>query len=136
MGGNRARHPRGARDRGLAPQDLVTSTFPTRRQRSALGYALLALLAYIPPLLTARGRVAADTKQYLYLDPGRLLSRSVSMWDPHIGMGTVTHQTIGYAFPMGPYYWLLEKAVHPRGSRSGCGSARCSSPRLSAFSIS
>jgi len=72
-----------------------------------LGYLALALLAYVPPLLTAPGRVAADTKQYLYLDPGRLLSRSVSMWDAHVGMGTVTHQTIGYAFPMGPYYWVL-----------------------------
>jgi arabinofuranan 3-O-arabinosyltransferase len=48
-----------------------------RRRRSALGYSLLLLLAYVPPLLTARGRVAADTKQYLYLDPGRLLSRSL-----------------------------------------------------------
>ena len=84
-----------------------------RRPRSALGYLLLALLAYVPPLLTAPGRVGADTKQYLYLDPGRLLSRSVSMWDAHVGMGTVTHQTIGYAFPMGPYYWILEKLGSP-----------------------
>ena len=29
------------------------------------------------------------------------------MWDPNIGMGTVTHQNIGYLFPMGPYYWVL-----------------------------
>ena len=28
------------------------------------------------------------------------------MWDPNIGLGTVTHQNIGYLFPMGPYYWL------------------------------
>ena len=84
-----------------------------RRPRSALGYLLLALLAYVPPLLTAPGRVGADTKQYLYLDPGRLLSRSVSMWDSHVGMGTVTHQTIGYAFPMGPYYWLLDRLGSP-----------------------
>ncbi len=87
--------------------------FDTRRRRAAIGYSLLALLAYIPPLLTAPGKVGADTKQYLYLDPGRLLSRSVSMWDPHIGMGTVTHQNIGYAFPMGPYYWLLETIGSP-----------------------
>jgi len=84
-----------------------------RRASAALGYLLLGLLAYLPPLLTARGRVGADTKQYLYLDPGRLLSRSVSMWDPHVGMGTVTHQTIGYAFPMGPYYWLLDQLGSP-----------------------
>ena len=61
----------------------------------------------MPVLLTKPGKVVADTKTYLYLDPGRLLERAVSMWDPHIGMGTVTHQNIGYLFPMGPYYWVL-----------------------------
>ena len=35
------------------------------------------------------------------------------MWDPHIGMGTVTHQNIGYLFPMGPYYWILDKIGVP-----------------------
>ena len=35
------------------------------------------------------------------------------MWDPHIGMGTVTHQNIGYLFPMGPYYWILDKLGVP-----------------------
>jgi arabinofuranan 3-O-arabinosyltransferase len=49
----------------------------------------------------------ADTKSYLYLDPDRLLSRAWSMWDPHVGMGTVTHQNIGFLWPMGPYYWLM-----------------------------
>jgi hypothetical protein len=91
----------------------VSGLLATRRRRSALGYVLLALVAYVPPLLTARGRIGADTKQYLYLDPGRLLSRSVSMWDPHVGMGTVTHQTIGYAFPMAPYYWVLDQLGSP-----------------------
>src|SRR5450432_3385648 len=74
------------------------------RTTRRIGYALLALLAYVPMLLTHPGRVVADTKSYLYLDPDRLLSRAVSMWDPHIGLGTVTHQNIGYLFPMGPFY--------------------------------
>ncbi len=30
------------------------------------------------------------------------------MWDPNIGFGTVSHQNIGYLFPMGPYYWLAD----------------------------
>ncbi|MEX1007229.1 MAG: alpha-(1-_3)-arabinofuranosyltransferase family protein [Acidimicrobiia bacterium] len=72
-----------------------------------LGYGVLAALAYIPLLRTAPGRVVADTKSYLYLDPGRLLERAPSMWDSNIGLGTVTHQNIGYLFPMGPYYWLM-----------------------------
>ena len=82
-------------------------------QRPALGYVLLALLAYVPPLATAPGKIGADTKQYLYLDPGRLFAGSTSMWDPNVGMGTVTHQTIGYAFPMAPYYWIFDKLGVP-----------------------
>ncbi len=76
--------------------------------RRRIGYLLLAALAYLPVLASATGRVAADTKQYLYLDPARLLERAWSMWDPNIGFGTVTHQNIGYLFPMGPFYWLFE----------------------------
>ncbi len=61
-----------------------------------LALALYAALSYIPLVLTHRGKVAADTKQYLFLDPGQLLSRAASMWDPNVGMGTVTHQNIGH----------------------------------------
>jgi hypothetical protein len=90
----------------------ASPTLPfTERTRAWIGYTLLAALAYVPLLLTQPGKVAADTKTYLYLDPGRLLSRAPSMWDPNIGLGTVTHQTIGYLFPMGPFYWLLETGL-------------------------
>ena len=67
----------------------------------------LALIAYVPLLLTHRGMVGADTKQYLYIDPGRMLSQARSMWDPSVGTGTVTHQNIGYLLPMGPWYWVF-----------------------------
>ncbi|HEX9504518.1 MAG TPA: alpha-(1-_3)-arabinofuranosyltransferase family protein, partial [Acidimicrobiia bacterium] len=80
---------------------------PASPRARAVGYTLLAALAYVPVMLTAPGRVVADTKSYLYLDPGRLLERASSMWDPNIGLGTVTHQNIGYLFPMGPYYWVF-----------------------------
>lgn len=79
-----------------------------RARNVPLGAVLLVLVAYVPLLLTKPGRVGADTKTYLYLDPGRLLSRAASMWDPNIGLGTVTHQNIGYLWPMGPYYWVLD----------------------------
>ncbi len=75
--------------------------------------APLALIAYVPLLLTAPGKVAADTKTYLYLDPSRLLSRAWSMWDPNVGLGTVTHQTIGYLWPMGPWFWFWELVGMP-----------------------
>jgi len=70
-------------------------------------HLVLAAVAYIPLLLTAPGRVGADTKAYLYLDPVRWLSVSASMWDPDLATGSVTHEYIGYLLPMGPYYALM-----------------------------
>jgi arabinofuranan 3-O-arabinosyltransferase len=69
---------------------------------------LLAAVSYIPLFFTRPGWVAADTKQYLYLDPGKLTVGAASMWDPNTAMGTVTHQNIGYLFPMGPYYTIVD----------------------------
>jgi arabinofuranan 3-O-arabinosyltransferase len=83
------------------------------RKKALYQHLVLALVAYVPLLLTARDRVAADTKTYLYLDPGRLLSRALSMWDPHVGLGTVTHQTIGYLWPMGPWFWTFDTLGAP-----------------------
>ena len=71
------------------------------------------MVAYLPLLLTRAGMVGADTKQYLYLDPARLLATAPSLWDPNVGMGTVTHQTIGYLMPMGPFYWFLHALGSP-----------------------
>ena len=71
-------------------------------------YLLLALLAYIPSLLTSRGEISADTKAYLLLDSGKFLDRVPFLWDAHINAGTVTHQNIGYLFPLGPWYWIFK----------------------------
>lgn len=84
-----------------------------QRLREAVPTAILAVTIYVPLLLTKPGRVGADTKTYLYLDPGRMLGRAASMWDPNIGMGTVTHQNIGYLWPIGPWYWLADVAGMP-----------------------
>lgn len=83
-------------------------SFADRLRSVPVGVWLLAAVAYLPLLLTKPGQVGADTKTYLYLDPSRLLSRAPYMWDTNIGLGTVTHQNIGYIWPMGPYYWVLD----------------------------
>ncbi|HEX9992104.1 MAG TPA: alpha-(1-_3)-arabinofuranosyltransferase family protein, partial [Acidimicrobiales bacterium] len=85
----------------------------TDRRVSVAAHLGLLVLVTVPLLLTKPGRVGADTKQYLYLDPAKLLSRAWAMWDPNTGLGTVTHQNIGYLFPMGPYYWALERLGLP-----------------------
>ena len=41
----------------------------------------LALIAYVPLLLSAPGKMPGDTKLYLYLDPWRLMSDALFSWD-------------------------------------------------------
>jgi arabinofuranan 3-O-arabinosyltransferase len=81
--------------------------------RRVLPYAGFAALCYMPLLVTRPGWISADTKSYLFIDPSRLLSRAWSMWDPQIGLGTVSHQTIGYLWPMGPWFWFFEQIGVP-----------------------
>ncbi len=35
------------------------------------------------------------------------------LWDTHVGMGTVPHQNVGYVFPLGPYYWVMDQLGVP-----------------------
>ena len=96
----------------------------TRRPRRAVGWrprwwpdrwTVLAVVAaaYGPVVASSPGWVGADTKTYLYLDPGRLLARAPTLWDADRALGTVTHQNIGYLWPMGPFYWLAENLGLP-----------------------
>lgn len=78
-----------------------------------LEVALLGLLAYVPFFLSSPGKVSADTKALLTLDPGRLLERAPFLWDTHAGLGTVTHQHLGYLVPMGPFFWLFDALGTP-----------------------
>lgn len=71
-------------------------------------YLVLASLAFIPQLASQPGVVDSDTKSYLLIDPGRFLRQSASMWDPSFALGTVTHQQLGYLFPLGPYFWATD----------------------------
>ena len=64
----------------------------------------MAGFAYVPLLAVRPGVVTPDTKTYLYLDPTRFLSQVAFMWNPTVGLGTVTHEYIGYLLPMGPFF--------------------------------
>ncbi len=75
--------------------------------------AALALVAFIPMLASQPGVVSDDTKTYLYLDPGRYVRQAASLWDPSVGLGTVTHENIGYLLPMGPYFWVMAELHVP-----------------------
>ena len=77
------------------------------------GLVLLAALAYLPALLSSPGRMPADTKLYLYLDPGGLLGRAASTFEPDQFAGWVPHQQITYLWPSGPWFWLFDTAGVP-----------------------
>ncbi len=81
--------------------------------RTAVDYLAVAVLALVPMLASRPGTVTDDTKTYLYLDPGRYVRQAVSLWDPGVGLGTVTHENIGYLLPMGPFYWVLAELHTP-----------------------
>ncbi|MFM8562415.1 MAG: alpha-(1-_3)-arabinofuranosyltransferase family protein [Acidimicrobiia bacterium] len=75
------------------------------RRRLHLG---LALIAYLPMLATARGKVPGDTKLYLYLDPWRLMSDAAYSWDSRQFGGWVPHQNVGYLWPTGPWFGAFD----------------------------
>ncbi len=85
----------------------------TGRRRATLEVAVFAVLAFVPMLASQPGAVSDDTKTYLYLDPGRYVRQAVSLWDPNVALGTVTHENIGYLLPMGPFYWAMAELHVP-----------------------
>jgi arabinofuranan 3-O-arabinosyltransferase len=73
----------------------------------------LAALAYLPALLSSPGRMPADTKLYLYTDPGGLIQRAASTFEPDQFAGWVPHQQITYLWPSGPWFWLFDALSLP-----------------------
>lgn len=74
---------------------------------------LLVLWVAVPLLLSAPGRVPADTKLYLFLDPSRLIADSAWSWDARQFGGWVPHQNVGYLWPTGPWYWIADRLSVP-----------------------
>jgi hypothetical protein len=97
----------------VEPDDLRLSDRRSPDWRIVVGVVVLGALAYLPGLLTAHGILPADTKLYLSVDPGRLMGSAASLWDNSQFGGWVTHQTVGYLWPTGPWYWAIEHLGGP-----------------------
>ncbi len=79
-----------------------------RRHSTWVSVIVLGLLAYVPALSAAPGRMPADSKLYIYLDPGRFLADATTTMDPRQFAGWVPHQHISYLWPAGPWFWLFD----------------------------
>jgi hypothetical protein len=67
----------------------------------------LAVLAYGLAFAQRPGKLIADTKVHLYVDPSRFLSHLASAWSPTADLGHVwAGQYSGYLFPMAPWFAL------------------------------
>ncbi len=95
------------------------SAFPSallrrlRRSRDRFHVLVLVVLAYVPALTAAPGKIPADTKLFLYLNPSRLTSDAPYSWDSRQFAGWVPHQTLSYLWPSGPWYSLCNAVGMP-----------------------
>ena len=95
-----------------SPERDESAVAPLRR-RGRIDYLICAVIAFVPMLWSQPGQITDDTKTYLYLDPGRYIREAVSLWNPNVALGTVTHENIGYLLPMGPFYWVMAELHVP-----------------------
>ena len=67
---------------------------------------LVTVLVVVQVFLQYPGQLVHDTRLDLALEPVDFVSRLWDLWEPLADMGRLRNQSIGYLFPMGPFFIL------------------------------
>jgi arabinofuranan 3-O-arabinosyltransferase len=108
---------------------LVSESIPSRSQepqaaapswRAGMRHVAVCLVLVAVAVKQAPGRLIADTKLDLTVDPVGMLERALHLWEPLGSFGQVQNQAYGYLWPMGPFFllgqlmqlpeWLVQRA--------------------------
>ena len=97
-----------------------TQPAATPTWRAGMRHVAVCLVLVAVAVKQAPGRLIADTKLDLTVDPGGLLERALHLWEPLGSFGQVQNQAYGYLWPMGPFFllgrlmqlpeWLVQRA--------------------------